>query len=380
MATPSSNGRNVILRHVLIFHRHGDRTPVLTFIGSKMEPTPEENDFWASKVATPEQIELLQQTAKVVGPDKTQPPFITPSKESQHPYGLLTQKGVKHMTNKGRALREKYGHLLDHDVKVEDIYILSSSVPRTIESVQCLLRGFFSRHDDQQSRIPQFYVHTYKHNVLAPVHPLQVFNEIELIVHDDVLGLRSEVERDAMKKLSLHLRECLGVPSDQPLSWTALRDALTCRRAHDWPYPEGVTYEIFKQIEAYDTWLWQRLYHRKAFCYQAFKSGVKEVYEFVKSVVENKQVAKISFFSAHDNSIVALLGALQIDVGLRLPEYGTTLELNIYEDPATHDFYITPHYEDEEMAFAGHTQDLFCPFQRFESLALDFLSCEEIVS
>ncbi|KAF4146259.1 Histidine phosphatase superfamily (branch 2) [Phytophthora infestans] len=374
MATSSSTSRDLTLRHVLIFHRHGDRTPVLTSIGSKVEPTQEEKDFWASKVATSEQLELLQRTAKPVGADETQPPVIRPSKESQYPYGLLTRKGVKHMTGKGQMLRERYGHLVGDDVKVEDVYVLSSSVPRTIESVQSLLRGFFYDGEAQKKKVPQFYVHTYKHNVLAPMHPLQVFNEIELIVHDDVLALRSEIERDAMEKLALHLRECLGVPDDQPLSWTAIRDALTCREAHGWPFPEGVDHTTFEQVGAYDTWLWQRLYHRKDFCYQAFRDGVKEVYEFVKSVVESTQPAKISFFSAHDNSIVALLGALQIDVGSQLPEYGTMLALEVYEDMATHEFFVKPLYENEVVTFAGHTHDPLCPFSHFESLAFDFLS------
>lgn len=365
------------LRHVLIFHRHGDRTPVLTSIGTKVQATQDEKDFWASKVAIAEQLELLLQTAKPVGADETQPPVIRPSKEAQFPYGLLTQKGVKHMTGKGRALRERYGQLLDGAVKAKDVYVLSSSVPRTIESVQCLLRGFFYDDDEQveqSSKAPQFLVRTYTRNVLAPMHPLQVFNEIELIVHDDVLRLRSKIERDAMEKLGLHLRDCLGVPDDQPLSWTAVRDALTCREAHGWPFPDGVDHKIFEQVEAYDTWLWQRLYQRKSFCHGAFKDGVKEVYSFVKSVVENAQPAKLSFFSAHDNSIVALLGALQIDVGPQLPEYGTMVAFEVYEDKATHEFFIKPRYEDEEVTFAGHTQDPLCPFSHFEALALEFLS------
>ncbi|KAL3660793.1 hypothetical protein V7S43_014195 [Phytophthora oleae] len=366
----TSTCRGLALRHTLIFHRHGDRTPVLTSIGSKVQATQEEKDFWASKVATSEQLELLQQTAKPVGADETQPPVIRPSKAAQFPYGLLTQKGVQHMTGKGRALRERYGQLVDGDVKTEDVYVLSSSVPRTIESVQCLLRGFF-----EEEKIPQFYVRTYMHNVLAPNHPLQVFNEIELIVQDDVLKLRSESERDAIEKLRVYLREALGVPDDQPLSWTAVRDALTCREAHGWPFPEGVDHRIFEQVEAYDTWLWQRLYHRKDFCYPAFKDGVKEIYEFVKSVVEEKQPAKISFFSAHDNSIVALLGALQIDVGSQLPEYGTMLALEVYESMDTHEFFIKPRYENQYVTFAGHNHPL-CPFSHFESLALEFLSCK----
>ncbi|KAH7468578.1 uncharacterized protein KRP23_10958 [Phytophthora ramorum] len=73
-------------------------------------------------------------------------------------------------------------------------------------------------------------------------------------------------------------------------------------------------------------------------------------------------------------SIVALLGVLQIDVGSQLPQHGTMLAFEAYEDKASHEVFIKPHYENEEVFYAGHTQDPFCPFSHFESLALEFLS------
>ncbi|KAL4150971.1 hypothetical protein PRNP1_010357 [Phytophthora ramorum] len=78
---------------------------------------------------------------------------------------------------------------------------------------------------------------------------------------------------------------------------------------------------------------------------QVFKQtepdGVKEVYGFVKSVVDNKQPAKLSFFSAHDNSIVALLGALQIEVGSQIPQYHAMLAFEVCEDKATTVIVVT---------------------------------------
>ncbi|KAL4150703.1 hypothetical protein PRNP1_010100 [Phytophthora ramorum] len=73
-------------------------------------------------------------------------------------------------------------------------------------------------------------------------------------------------------------------------------------------------------------------------------------------------------------SIVALLGVLQIDVGSQLPQYGTMLASEAYEDKASHEVFIKPHYKNEEVFYAGHAQDPFCPFSHFESLTLEFLS------
>ncbi|KAL4118286.1 hypothetical protein PRIC2_010612 [Phytophthora ramorum] len=123
------------------------------------------------------------------------------------------------------------------NVQADDVYVLFSSVPRTIESVLCLLRGFI-----EQQKVPLFYVHT------------------------------SKIERGG---------------------------------------------------------LWQRLYRRKDFCYGALKDGVKAVHGFAKALADNKQPAELSFFPAHHNSIVALLGMLQIDVGSQLPQYGGTSGLHL---------------------------------------------------
>ncbi|KAL4118301.1 hypothetical protein PRIC2_010627 [Phytophthora ramorum] len=138
------------------------------------------------------------------------------------------------------------------NVQADDVYVLFSSVPRTIESVLCLLRGFI-----EQQTVPLFYVHTCACNVL-------------------------------------------------------------------------------------------RLYYHKDFYYGALKDGVKAVYGFVKAVVDNKQPARLSF-SAHDNSVGALLNVLQIDVGSQIAQYGTMLASEVCEDKASHEPLIKPRSENEEV-------------------------------
>lgn len=371
------------LHHVLLFHRHGDRAPVLTQIGNKFKFTPEDEAFWASRIATDEQFAALERVAKTVGANASLPPNTTPSYGSW-PCGILTQKGIEHMRGKGRRLREQYGHMLPTSTPGEhDVYVLSSSVPRTVQSVQCLLHGMFHDGDEEQEdeaakRVP-LYVHTYERNVLAPQHPLHVFNEIEMIVSDEV-AKREQHERESMEKLGQHLRESFGIPDDQPVPWTAIRDALTCRGAHGLPLPEGITQDMVDQINEYDAWLWHRLYTRKDFCHKAFKHGAKEVYDHLKRVVDKDSEApkpRIAFFSAHDNSIMALVGALQLQIGRALPEYGTIVAFEVYEDPETSEFFIKARFDEREVPFAGHEHDVLTPFKHVEALAQDFLAYKQ---
>lgn len=389
-------GRELVLRHVLLFHRHGDRTPVLTKIGDKWQMTPEELAFWETKAASTETLAQLERAGVTVGADPSLPPPPPSKRGYNYPLGELTQKGVDHMRGKGKKLKERYGHLVTENGDTEGndhVYVLSSSVPRTVQSVQCLLHGMFHDDDDlsqdttatstttattTEPAKPTFHIRTYERNVLAPDHSLRVFMEIESIVSDDV-EKRTQEDKDEMATLALHLRETLGISHDVTLPWTAIRDGLTCRIAHDLPLPEGITQEMVDQISAYDTWLWYRLYEKKEFCFKAFKYGVREVYEHLKKVVtENPRPApKLSFFSAHDNSIVALVSALQLQVGPELPEYGTIVAFEIYEDELSHEHYVKVLFEDRAVPFAGHEHDPLCRFEHFESLAMEFLTVKE---
>jgi hypothetical protein len=378
-SSPSSTALE--LRHVLLFHRHGDRTPVLLETGDKLQATDSEKQLWASRIASDAQLERLSRVGAVVGRDTTQPPNIAKRRGAAWPCGVLTSKGVEHMTRKGRALRERYCHLLSMDaatsadgsVDVNDqVYVLSSSIPRTIESVQCLLDGFFNE-EGQPPKVEPVYVHTFEKNVLAPEHPIRVFFETESMVSAEV-AKRSVSEREETDKLAAQLREILGLPQDRVVPWTAIRDALTCRQAHGLSLPEGLTPEMVAQVHAYDAWQWHALYSQHAFCFGAFQDGVREVYEHFKKVVNDDEgQLKLAFFSAHDNSIVALVCALGLQINGLLPEYGTIVAFEVYRDPATREHFIKAIFDGSEVVFAGHENDVLCPFSHVEKLALTFL-------
>ncbi|XP_012276043.1 putative acid phosphatase 5 [Orussus abietinus] len=90
--------RDVIQVHVLF--RHGDRTPLLPLFG-KQGGELEDNS------------------------------------------GILTKKGMLQLFARGLWIRQHYGHLLRSTYKPSEISIVSTSVDRTIMSVQCLLASLY---------------------------------------------------------------------------------------------------------------------------------------------------------------------------------------------------------------------------------------------
>lgn len=371
-AAAAASSSPLELRHVLLFHRHGDRTPVLL----SAEAASADRGFWASRVASDAQLARLARVGHVVGRSEAQEPTISPVRGDSWPCGALTSLGVAHMTRKGRSLRAKYGALLDTQQDTnKQIYVLTSSVPRCIQSVQCLLDGLLHEEDEDEDAVAPVLVHTFEKNVLAPQHPLKVFFQIERIVADDIAQLPEE-DREAMQTLGEQLRELLRVPADRPLAWTAVRDDLKCREAHGLPLPDGISPAMAAKVYEYDAWMWHKLYSRHDFCLDAFQDGVREVYEHLGRVVnasEDDRQPKIAFFSAHDNSIVALVCSLGLQIGGQLPEYGTVVAFEVYRDPNTRQHFIKATFDGTEVAFAGHEHDVLCPFEHIEKRALAFL-------
>ena len=84
----------------------------------------------------------------------------------------------------------------------------------------------------------------------------------------------------------------------------------------------------------------------------------------------------MSFFSAHDNSIVSLVNALQLQVGHVVPDYGAIVAFELYEHPPTNAHYLKVLFEEQEVTFAGHDHAALTPFAHFEAIALEFLCVE----
>ncbi|GLD95964.1 hypothetical protein PINS_up004642 [Pythium insidiosum] len=80
------------------------------------------------------------------------------------------------------------------------------------------------------------------------------------------------------------------------------------------PFPDGIDDDMYALMCEYDAWLWHTLYNRRAFCRSAFREGVRELHRHLQRVLQSLTTPSattidMSFFSAHDNSIVALVSA-----------------------------------------------------------------------
>jgi hypothetical protein len=82
---------------------------------------------------------------------------------------------------------------------------------------------------------------------------------------------------------------------------------------------------------------------------------------------------RLSLFSAHDNSLVAFVNALQLQVPRVIPAYGAMLALELFRHRRSGELFIKPLFEGVEVAFASHAHAALCPFSVFQQAARSFL-------
>lgn len=152
-----------------------------------------------------------------------------------------------------------------------------------------------------------------------------------------------------------------------------VREVLTCRREHGLPFPDGLTPELFVQICGFDAWLWHALYSKRAFCHGSFHSGVERLYAHLNAVAAGTTPFKLSLFSGHDNSVVALVAALELQLPPFIPAYGAMVTFEVYTHRPTGALFVRPLYEGQEAPFATHAHATLCPFEHFQRAAEKFL-------
>ncbi|KAG1697945.1 hypothetical protein DVH05_015429 [Phytophthora capsici] len=406
----SIDEENLVLEHVCVMFRHGDRSPISRNISSKVKMTQSQTDFWISRLAELSVVGALNSGTRVVNYHKghcredccfgqhfdVPPP---PQQGGSWPCGQLTAKGIDMMRAKGQKIRESYNVLLqDIQDPVQQVYVQSTNIRRTIRSAQSLLVGLFPEYfvnvdadnslmvketlqpdsrrflqSIQANKImkkdEQLVIHADDSNHLAPQHSYELYKDLGKMLANELRQNAPPEFAEASQKIS----EIIGAGSSKKVAWTGLREVLVCYQAHGLQFPDGLNQQLFARICEYDAWLWHHLYGNMDFCRVSFKPGVQRIYSYLTDITQGVSKHKLSLFSAHDNSLVAIVNALQLQVPRVIPPYGAMLTFEVFRHRTTAEFYVKVLFEGVEVTFAGHEHSALCPFSVFTQAAQSFL-------
>jgi Histidine phosphatase superfamily (branch 2) len=341
---------------VQIVHRHGDRTPI----------TPlKDEDFWASTLIPQEVLDKISSNTNVI---------INPGESNTHaaggrgPFGKLTQMGLFQLVNLGTQLREElvshkdpndpsaFG-LLDDTHRVfpypwhpqrplspNNIKVVSTNFPRTIQSVQGLLAGLFP--DGTHETIDIDARHT---DILIPdPQPRRTPEQIALESHlakQPHLVARDMELRPIAVRMTDALLETLGEGAfnvafgvaeermdhgyhQQPvLAWAQLAEITKCLEVRN-KLPSAISQHDTEAIAAHTAWRWFEALRHPRLIYLAMNPMVSRM---VQALHQHEHEPPVIIYSAHDSTLIGLLCGFRLEKPTVWPEYGSFLKVELME-------------------------------------------------
>jgi hypothetical protein len=205
------------LKHVVVVFRHGDRSPILPNMGKMINLDDAERKFWADRLSTEAQNTMLEKTATPVPLNKTgRPPKLAPLIGGEWPNGYLTSKGVEQMVEKGRHLRKRYASLLGTKPSVDDVYIRSTNVVRTIRSAQSVLLGMFPEFAEQCAW--NIHIHPSSCPLSMGVH--MEYHRMSSLLRDRRHESPIHTQDMDIDTLERHVHACIGLEEDEDVQWS----------------------------------------------------------------------------------------------------------------------------------------------------------------
>ncbi|CAH2283030.1 prostatic acid phosphatase isoform X2 [Pelobates cultripes] len=343
------------LKFVLLVYRHGDRSPVHTYINDQHQESS-----W---------------------PDG---------------FGQLTKIGIQQHYELGKYLRKRYSGFLNESYSRHEVYIRSSNVDRTIMSAQANLAGLFPPAGEQiwNPNLPWQPI---------PVHMVspsedKVYRAKIGYLMNQLKGKRQMIEvkrliiqlfngltwkQRSCRRLLQHLEEFLkNISNASGLSieelkadgiWTTY-DALFCETIHNYTLPAWATAETMAKLSYLSEISLARIFGiHKQLEKSRLQGGVllNTIIKNITSILSKPtSKRKMIMYSAHDTTIAALQTALNVSNG-KQPPYASCHIFELYIDEIGQ-YSIEMYYRNDStvnpypLTLPGC--DASCPLQKFIDL------------
>lgn len=206
------SARRLVLQHVLVLHRHGDRSPDFVECGANLNVGQEEIAFWTREMPSSERLAELNQVGKVVGHTPEVPVSESPLHIVAFPCGNVTSRGLARMERLGESLRARYADFVDPAWSNDRVFVQSTNFHRTIQSVQAVLRGLFPSAQDRHP----FFIRV--NNALVVDHPMSVFDNLGATFDANLAEKYGANEYAALRERAY---TALGADRSQAVPWCA---------------------------------------------------------------------------------------------------------------------------------------------------------------
>lgn len=227
----------------------------------------------------------------------------------------LTKLGKKYCEFRGKEAHNFYKDILDLN-SINDIYVESSYIERTIESAIHYMKGFGYTFN--------------KINVSKYLASDKLFNVIDLLKYDMYLK-NFNLDIDTYK-LNKKVEEVSGAQIESSMELFNIYSTIKCYKVHNYDLPSGIT-EIYDLIEQVVTLIYNKANEPTKNNY-ANIIGEKMLSHIMDLLKENK---KMYYLSTHDNMMMSLLKFIcykynvKIEL-LEIPDFCSCIRFEIWNE------------------------------------------------
>ena len=142
------------MNQVLVIHRHGDRAQISTSIGPLWPEEEAITSFWETKMPTTASHKTMATTfqSSYAEAATLEDHLYAGEDKGRKPYAMLSELGVNQLIDVGRHLRERYVDSKfmtgDYARSKEEVYIRSTNMCRTLQSLRGLVAGLYNLDGD----------------------------------------------------------------------------------------------------------------------------------------------------------------------------------------------------------------------------------------
>ncbi|TPX53276.1 hypothetical protein SeMB42_g00892 [Synchytrium endobioticum] len=257
--------------------------------------------------------------------------------------GQLTDKGKNTMETMGACLRKLYIDKLKFlnptlDSHNKDIYLRSTDIARTLESLQYLVNGLYPAHqrDTGGSKDMDLRVHVRSDETLYPVRECKYLDALSKMLRKDLL---QQGNGDIDKAFARHANFDSGFPKKGDLEFNhlnSLYDNFICLQAHGEPLPAGVTNQDVLELEQMVVKYWWGVFKNAELARMAIGRFVKDLKDRMEDSIANPETSvKLAVYSAHDSTVGPLTNAFGVFDG-QFPPFASMVAFELFEDLGKH--------------------------------------------
>ncbi|XP_028402517.1 lysophosphatidic acid phosphatase type 6-like [Dendronephthya gigantea] len=351
---------NTELKLVQVLFRHGARTPL------KLIPGLEETVWNKYELRYDLEHTKLRHKLKNLKRGELPPLSVKDELRGGCRMGQMTITGQQQTFELGRKLKELYIDDLNFIGQTFDpnsIYLRTTYVERTIESLRCLVAGMFAGHIQEPVT---FWTMPLDDEFLFP--NWETCKALrQYIKYCFKTGYRLPGYKDDLEKFS----KMIGRPLPKK-TFIDIYDDLNCRRAHNKAYPENIK-SFMSIIEKHalqhlsESFLSPPPWTNDKVLPMSCGRLVQTLFRNMKSKIDRKNQYKLYLYSVHDTSLITLFSALDMKFD-KWPPFGAYISLELYEKKDGQ------HYVG--MRYCGNP----VTFKRFNKKLLKLSQFEEIVT